>query len=117
MINENWIQLKGKIIPPETPDREHNVILSGEFAHAKYEEKPNEDGTYDAIYTLLPLRVLIQTGDKKTPAKVKSRGSQRLRAALWHVYQSQERSESFDEFYENTINKIMLHLEEILKFI
>ncbi|MFP5261010.1 MAG: hypothetical protein ACLGJB_03790 [Blastocatellia bacterium] len=117
-INTRWVQLKGKIEVPEDLDREKYVILGGEFEHQDYKEKPNQDGSADIIYTLLPIRVKIESGLKQYFGKPKKRQSQRLRAALWHHYNTLNLSEEyFDDWYSNVTDKMIVHLEEIINFI
>lgn len=113
-INERWIQFSGKAIVPQKLDREHNLIVSGEFIIGDLVSKPNQDGTEDIIYKLTPNRVVVDIGGKKARAKVKGRSSQRLRMALWHEFQKTNLDEAlFDKWYEEEIDKIITNLNEI----
>jgi hypothetical protein len=117
-INTRWIQLKGKIEVPSELDREKYVIIGGEFEHQDYKEKPNQDGSADVIYTLLPIRVKVESGLKQYFGKPKKRQSQRLRNALWHHFQTLNLpEETFDDYYGEVTNKLIAHLEEVLSFL
>jgi hypothetical protein len=117
-INTHWVAFKGKFELPEPLDREKYLIASGEWEHLSYQEKPNGDGTADAIYSVAPVRVMVQAGDRKLVGKVKKRSSQRLRAALWHEFQTTGLDESlFEDWYDERMNKFITHLPELLNFI
>lgn len=117
-INSHWVQFKGKFNVPEPPEREKYLIISGEFDHLNYQEKPNQDGSADAIYTVSPIRIMVQAGDKKLIAKVPKRSSQRLRIALWHLYQKNELPEElFDTYYNETMDRIVVNLPEVMNLL
>lgn len=111
-MNNYWIQFTGKFNTPDPLDRHKTVIIAAEFDHLNYQEKPNEDGTYDAFYKLAPIRMSIESGGKKLEGKLKSNNSKRLRGAIWH-YAQENNIENFEKFYDDMINKIILHIHDI----
>lgn len=117
-INEHWVQFQGKFLLPEPLDRERYTLLSGEFEHGDLVEKNNQDGTVDLIYKVSPLRIMVGVGDKKLIGKVKRRGSQRLRGAVWHEFQKTDLPEDqFDDYYDSFINKLIVNLEEVNNYL
>lgn len=113
-INTRWIKFNGLAEVPIEPDRLKNLIVSGEFDLQDYREKPNEDGTADAIYTARPIRILVQDGGTKVKLKVKNPNSKRLKQAIWNEYTKRHLSGMDDEVhYDIVMDAIISHLEEI----
>jgi hypothetical protein len=115
LINCRWIKFNGLAEVPIEPDRLKNLIVSGEFDLQDYREKPNEDGTVDAIYTARPIRIMVQDGDNKVRLKVKNPNSKRLKQAIWHEYTKRHIEGIDDEiYYDRVMDKLIANLETIL---
>lgn len=117
--NTNYVQFGGKFEIPDELDPNRYVLISGEFQIGDIINKPTqENGEYDVIYKVVPNRIMVDSGDKRLIGKVKKRGSQRLRGAIWHDYQSTDKpAEEFDDYYENFISKLIVHLPEVKQFL
>lgn len=111
-MNNYWIQFTGKFNTPDPLDDSKTVIIAAEFDHLYEGKKPLGDGSYDIIYKVAPIRMSIESGGKKLEGKLKSNNSKRLRGAIWH-YAQENNIEDFDKFYDDMINKIILHIHDI----
>ncbi|SRR5260370_41388317 len=74
-IADYWLSFSGKFLIPESPDTEKYAVIAGEFEFGDVTHKPNEDGTYDAVYKITPIRVMVSKGEKKLIAKIKNKNS------------------------------------------
>lgn len=116
-INQNIIQFTGKLEIPEEIDEDKYVLVMGEFDFNDVKYKPTGEGSYDRTYNISPIRLELKSGDNKLVGKPKKRGSQRLRGAIWHEYQKLTNPIEFEDYYDQLINKIIVHLPEVVNML
>ncbi len=116
-INEYLVQFSGQINVPEALDPDNYVLIQGEFDFSVISDKPTQDGKIDRTYKIIPLRLETRQGDNRLVGKPKRRGSQRLRGALWHYYQTLQSPAEFEAYYDSVINKLIVQLPEVLNYL
>jgi hypothetical protein len=96
----------------EPLDRDKRTLITCEADIYEESEKDNGDGTFNKIYRCkVNGSTIIKQGEKKPIlAKSKRSPSQRLRMAFNSINPD-------EEFYENSMNKIIAKLEEVLEII
>lgn len=116
-INSYLVQFQGKFEIPEALDEDKFALVMGEFDFARKISTPTGDGKDDLTYVIFPTRIELRQGDMRLLGKPKRRGSQRLRGALWHIYQNTPLTIDFEVYYENFINKLIVQLQEVRNFL
>ena len=114
-INENILKLSGSVSIPEALEvgQNYHVSLDGQITGRS--DDSNEDGTLDTSWKFRPVRVeiLLPTG-RVVKAKDKRKLSQKLRGKLWIVWNESGSQLSEQEFYDQSMGKIIANCEQLL---
>ena len=114
MINTRYISFSGKVEIPSEIDKQKSLIIAGEFDISDYSERPNEDGTYDVIYKVKPIRVMNQSeGGERVYFKTNEKRHVKFYRAIMH-YCKEHAIENHDEFYDKLMGYLNSHVEELV---
>ncbi|MHC1728041.1 MAG: hypothetical protein AB9866_18905 [Syntrophobacteraceae bacterium] len=112
-INEHMLKITGAATLEEelTFGKDYKLDLVGSVISIK--EKDNDDGTVDRTYSLRLANAIIQDERKSILVKDKTRQSQMLRGAIYHLQQEVGSQEGEEEFYARVMATIRANLSEI----
>lgn len=117
-INDHILKLNGTAYLESELPRGKTLIFAGEFQEAKREEVPNEDGTYNMLYHVKPLKILERReGGESIPIKVKNRNSVRIRAAIMRAHADLQREGDSESFYDTFTDKLCQNPEAVIKLL
>jgi hypothetical protein len=117
-INEHVLRLSGTAYLETELPRGKTLIIAAEMQETKREEVPNEDSTYNIIYTVKPLRVLERKeGGQSIPIKVKNRNSVRIRAAIMRAHSTLQKDGDAEQFYDKFADKLCQNPEAVINLL
>ena len=107
-INDYIIKLTGKASLPEALDIGHNYTVKIQGSITAKTETDRFDGGRIYYYRFEPVIVEVITETGKTiRARDTRRASQRLRSAIWKLWQDKQINREFDEYYEEIMRKLI----------
>jgi hypothetical protein len=114
-INENILKITAQVSIPEplVVDENYTIALHGQITG--YGEDSNDDGTRNATWKFKAItgEVLKSTG-KAIKIKDKRKSSQKLRGRIWGIWSETQSPLSEEEFYEESMKKIINNCEQLL---
>ena len=117
-IKDYILKLSGKasLLEELINDHEYNLKVNGEITEET--EKSNNDGSYNIIYKFQPKIIEIES-DSGEVVKTKDikRKSQKLRGALYYLWQDSKTKLDQDEFYDMFMDKLLANLNGVIEFL
>jgi len=117
-IKDYILKLSGKasLLEELENDHEYNLRVNGEITEQT--EKTNNDGSYNIIYKFQPKIIEIEK-DNGEVVKTKDirRKSQKLRGALYYLWQDSKSKLDQDEFYDMFMDKLLANLNGVIEFL
>ena len=114
-INEHTLKFLGKAHIPEAPELGHayKVFIDCVIDDPAYHN--NEDGTYDAIYKVKPIRAVLEDNKGKAiQSRDTRKRSQQLRAVLYKFWEANANDvPDHDEAYDRTMKHILMNAGEL----
>lgn len=119
-INSHILRIAGSVEIPKELTSGHNYKVSLEGAVPKIEMVDNENGTFDVIYKLKPIRVEVVTETGETlKAKDPRKNSELARMQCKAIYLEKGLTVDFDTFYDKfmAIQRVYANTtaEEVIK--
>ena len=117
-IKDYILKLSGKasLLQEIENDKEYNLRVNGETT-AKT-EVPNGDGSYNIIYKFQPKIIEIEgEGGEIIKTKDLRKKSQKLRGALYYLWQEQSGNLDQDEFYDRFMDKLLANLNGVVEYL
>ena len=117
-IKDYILKLSGKasLLEELINDHEYNLKVNGEITEET--EKSNNDGSYNILYKFQPKIIEIES-DSGEVVKTKDikRKSQKLRGALYYLWQDSKTKLDQDEFYDMFMDKLLANLNGVIEFL
>lgn len=117
--NENVLHLTGAVSIDRELELDHDYKLEATAeVYTAGERRSNQDGTFNLHQKakLLTCDILTDEGERII-GKVKGSRSQKLRGALYYLWQEVAPEMDFEKFYESFMDKSILHLKDIYLFL
>ena len=117
-IKDYILKLSGKasLLEELENDHEYNLKVNGEITEQT--EKTNNDGSYNIVFKFQPKIIEIEK-DNGEVVKTKDlkRKSQKLRGALYYLWQDGKTKLDQDEFYDMFMDKLLANLNGVIEFL
>jgi len=117
-IKDYILKLSGKasLLQEMENDKEYNLKVNGEITEMT--EKSNNDGSYNIVYKFEPKIIEIEgEGGEIIRTKDIKRKSQKLRGALYYLWQESNAKLDQDEFYDMFMDKLLANLNGVVEFL
>ena len=117
-IKDYILKLSGKasLLEELENDHEYDISINGETTEQT--EVSNGDGSYNIVYKFKPkiIEILKDNGDVVKTKDIRKK-SQKLRGALYYLWQEKSGSLDQDEFYDMFMNKLLSNLNGVVEFL